>query len=103
MESSFLTATIPWPEPPRPFIIDVLIRGQVLPGMDSSGKKTPLIDRLLILGGALTFIGLTVTFSPMLWMATILALLPVLVMVVLLTPTLHMNLVEKQTEDSRAK
>jgi hypothetical protein len=86
-----------------PYIIDGLIQGPVLPDMDASGKKTPLIDKLLILGGALTFIGLTVTFSPMLWMATILALLPVIVMVVLLTPTLHMNLVEKQTEDSRAK
>jgi len=86
-----------------PYIIDGLKQRPVLPGMDSSGKKTPLIDKLLILGGALTFIGLTVTFSPMLWMATILALLPVIVMVVLLTPTLHMNLVEKQTEDSRAK
>lgn len=103
MESSFLTATIPRPEPRRPFIIDVLIRGQVLPGMEASGKKTPLIDKMLILGGAATFIALTVTFSPMLWMATILALLPVLVMVVLITPTLHMNIVEKQTEDNRAK
>jgi hypothetical protein len=69
--------------------------------MESSGKKTPLIDKLLILGGAMAFIGLTVAFSPMLWMATILALLPVLVMLVLLSPTLHLNLVEKQTEDNR--
>ncbi|GAB4428279.1 MAG: hypothetical protein OHK0011_10430 [Turneriella sp.] len=85
------------------FLIDALIQGPALPGMDSSGKKTPLIDKMLILGGAVTFIGLTVTFSPMLWMATILALLPVLVMTVLITPTLHLNIVEKQTEDNRAK
>lgn len=70
-------------------------------GMD--GKKTPLIDKLLILGGAATFILLTVTFSPMLWMATVLAVLPVVVMLVLITPTLHLNIVEKQTEDNRAK
>lgn len=103
MESSFLSYGLPRPALPRPFLIDVLIRGPVLPGMESSGKKTPLIDKLLILGGAVTFIGLTVTFSPMLWMATLLALLPVLVMVVLITPTLHLNIAEKQTEDNRAK
>lgn len=71
--------------------------------MDSSGKKTPLIDKMIILGGAVAFIALTVTFSPMLWMATILALLPVLVMTVLITPTLHLNIAEKQTEENRAK
>lgn len=103
MESSFLPAALPRSKRQRPFLIDVLIQGPVLPGMESSGKKTPLIDKMLILGGAVTFIGLTVTFSPMLWMATILALLPVLVMVVLITPTLHLNIVEKQTEDNRAK
>jgi hypothetical protein len=58
---------------------------------------------MLILGGAATFILLTVSFSPMLWMATILAVLPVVAMVILLTPTLHLNIVEKQTEDNRAK
>lgn len=71
--------------------------------MESSAKKQPLIDKLLILGGAVTFIGLTVTFSPMLWMATILALLPILAMGILITPTLHLNIVEKQTEENRSK
>lgn len=71
--------------------------------MESSAKKQPLIDKLLILGGAVTFIGLTVTFSPMLWMATILALLPILAMAILITPTLHLNIVEKQTEETRSK
>ena len=71
--------------------------------MESSAKKRPFIDKMLILGGAVTFILLTVSFSPMLWMATILAVLPVVAMVILLTPTLHLNIVEKQTEDNRAK
>jgi hypothetical protein len=71
--------------------------------MDSSAKKRPLIDKLLILGGAVTFIGLTVTFSPMLWMATLLALLPIMAMSILITPTLHLNIVEKQTEENRSK
>ncbi len=71
--------------------------------MESSAKKQPLIDKLLILGGAVTFIALTVTFSPMLWMATILALLPILAMGILITPTLHLNIVEKQTEENRSK
>jgi len=71
--------------------------------MESSAKKQPLIDKLLILGGAVTFIGLTVTFSPMLWMATILAVLPILAMAILITPTLHLNIVEKQTEENRSK
>lgn len=71
--------------------------------METQGKKLPLIDKLLIAGGAVTFIGLTVTFSPMLWMATLLAVLPVVVMGILITPTLHLNIVEKQTEDNRAK
>ena len=48
--------------------------------MTMPAKKRPLIDKLLILGGAVTFILLTVTFSPMLWMATILAVLPVVAM-----------------------
>lgn len=68
-----------------------------------SGKKTPFIDKIIIMGGAVTFILLTVSFSPMLWMATILAVLPVMAMLVLLTPTLHLNIVERQTEDNRAK
>jgi membrane protein implicated in regulation of membrane protease activity len=71
--------------------------------MESSPKKRPLIDKLLILGGAVTFVGLTVTFSPMLWMATLLAVLPISVMLTLLTPTLHLNIVEKQTEGNRLK
>lgn len=71
--------------------------------MESSAKKRPFIDKMLILGGAVTFILLTVSFSPMLWMATILAVLPVVAMVILLTPTLHLNIVEKQTEDNRSK
>lgn len=71
--------------------------------MESPAKKRPFIDKMLILGGAATFILLTVSFSPMLWMATILAVLPVVAMVILLTPTLHLNIVEKQTEDNRAK
>ncbi len=71
--------------------------------MESSAKKQPLIDKLLILGGAVTFIGLTVTFSPMLWMATILAVLPILAMAILITPTLHLNIVEKQSEENRSK
>lgn len=71
--------------------------------MESSAKKRPFIDKMLILGGAVTFILLTVSFSPMLWMATILAVLPVVAMVILLTPTLHLNIVEKQTEDNRTK
>lgn len=71
--------------------------------MESSAKKRPFIDKMLIFGGAVTFILLTVSFSPMLWMATILAVLPVVAMVILLTPTLHLNIVEKQTEDNRAK
>lgn len=71
--------------------------------MESSAKKQPLIDKLLILGGAVTFIGLTVTFSPMLWMATVLAVLPILAMTILITPTLHLNIVEKQTEENRNK
>lgn len=71
--------------------------------MEASPKKRPLIDKLLIWGGASTFIVLTVMLSPMLWMATILALLPVVAMVLLITPTLHLNLVERQTEDNRLK
>ncbi len=71
--------------------------------MASTPKKKPLIDKLLILGGAVTFIGLTVSFSPMLWMATILAVLPVVAMTILLTPTLHLNIVERQTEENREK
>ncbi|MCX7631862.1 MAG: hypothetical protein N2Z22_00865 [Turneriella sp.] len=66
-------------------------------------KKLPLIDRILIFGGVATFIVLTVLFSPMLWMATVFALLPVVVMLILLSPTLHMNIVERQTEENRAK
>jgi hypothetical protein len=85
------------------FLIDALLRAPLVPDMESSGKKTPFFDKLLILGGALTFMGLTIAFSPMLWMATILALLPILVMFVLITPTLHLNIVERQTEDNRAK
>jgi len=69
----------------------------------AAAKKRPLIDRLLILGGAATFILLTVSFSPMLWMATILAVLPVVAMTILLTPTLHLNIVEKQSEENRLK
>jgi hypothetical protein len=69
----------------------------------AAAKKRPLIDRLLILGGAATFILLTVSFSPMLWMATILAVLPVVAMTILLTPTLHLNIAEKQTEENRLK
>ncbi|MCS6972419.1 MAG: hypothetical protein NZL89_05270 [Leptospiraceae bacterium] len=65
-------------------------------------KKLPLIDRILIFGGVATFIVLTVLFSPMLWMATVFALLPVVVMLILLSPTLHMNIVERQTEENRA-
>jgi hypothetical protein len=71
--------------------------------MATTPKKKPLIDKLLILGGAVTFIGLTVSFSPMLWMATILAVLPVVAMTILLTPTLHLNIVERQTEENREK
>lgn len=71
--------------------------------MEASTKKRPFIDKMLILGGAVTFIGLTVTFSPMLWMATILAVLPVVAMAILITPTLHLNIVEKQTEENRLK
>lgn len=71
--------------------------------MESSAKKRPLIDKLLILGGAFTFIALTVSFSPMLWMATILAVLPIMAMTILITPTLHLNIVEKQTEENRTK
>lgn len=89
--------------PPNAFVIDAMMLNPNYSSMESSGKKTPLIDRLLILGGAATFILLTVTFSPMLWMATILAVLPVVAMLVLITPTLHLNIVEKQTEDNRAK
>lgn len=89
--------------PPNAFVIDAMMLNPNYSSMESSGKKTPLIDRLLILGGAATFILLTVTFSPMLWMATILAVLPVVAMLVLITPTLHLNIFEKQTEDNRAK
>ncbi|MBL8034646.1 MAG: hypothetical protein JNJ69_13155 [Leptospiraceae bacterium] len=71
--------------------------------MESSGKKRSFIDKMLIFGGAATFILLTVSFSPMLWMATILALLPVVAMTILITPTLHLNIVEKQTEENRLK
>lgn len=71
--------------------------------MESSVKKRPFVDRMLILGGAVTFILLTVSFSPMLWMATILAVLPVVAMTILITPTIHLNVVEKQTEENRAK
>ena len=71
--------------------------------MEASPKKRPLIDKLLIFGGAATFNILTVMLSPMLWMATILALLPVVAMVLLITPTLHLNIVERQTEDNRLK
>lgn len=71
--------------------------------MASTPQKKPLLDKLLILGGAATFILLTVSFSPMLWMATILAVLPVVAMTILLTPTLHLNIVERQTEDNREK
>lgn len=39
----------------------------------------------------------------MLWMATILAVLPVVAMTVLITPTLHLNIVERQTEENREK
>lgn len=71
--------------------------------MASTPQKKPFLDKLLILGGAATFILLTVSFSPMLWMATILAVLPVVAMVILITPTLHLNIVERQTEDNREK
>lgn len=71
--------------------------------MEATPKKRSLIDKMLIFGGAATFIVLTVMLSPMLWMATILALLPVVAMVVLITPTLHLNLVERQTEENRLK
>jgi len=71
--------------------------------MASTPTKRPFIDKMLILGGAVTFILLTVSFSPMLWMATILAVLPVVAMGILITPTLHLNIVEKQTQDNRAK
>ncbi|MBS0619735.1 MAG: hypothetical protein JSR44_16230 [Spirochaetes bacterium] len=69
--------------------------------MASATKKRSLLDKLLILGGATAFILLTISFSPMLWMATILASLPVVVMVILITPTLHLNILERQTEDNR--
>lgn len=72
-------------------------------GMASTTAKRPFIDKILIMGGASTFILLTVSFSPMLWMATILAVLPVVAMALLITPTLHLNIVEKQTEDNRPK
>lgn len=71
--------------------------------MASTPQKKPLLDKLLILGGAATFILLTVSFSPMLWMATILAVLPVVAMAILITPTLHLNIAERQTEDNREK
>ena len=74
-----------------------------LVGMASAPKKKPFLDKMLILGGAVTFIALTVSFSPMLWMATILAVLPVVAMTILLTPTLHLNILERQTEDNRQK
>ena len=71
--------------------------------MSTEIKKKPLLDKLLIAGGVATFIGLTVAFSPMLWMATLLAVLPVVVMGILIMPTLHMNIVERQNEENRVK
>jgi len=69
--------------------------------MASTKKKRSLIDKLLIIGAAATFILLTVSFSPMIWMLALFAVLPIAVMVILITPTVHLNIVERQTEDNR--
>ncbi|HRP70491.1 MAG TPA: hypothetical protein PLY93_13255 [Turneriella sp.] len=65
--------------------------------------KKPLIDKLLIIGALVTFITVTILFSPMLLMATVLAGLPMVAMVILITPTLHLNILERQTESNREK
>ena len=54
-----------------------------------------------IAGFAVVFIILTIFFSPMIWLATILAPLPLTVMILLFQPVVHMNIVEKQTEENR--
>ena len=54
-----------------------------------------------IAGFAVVFIVLTIFFSPMIWLATILAPLPLTVMILLFQPVVHMNIVEKQTEENR--
>ena len=54
-----------------------------------------------IAGFAVVFIVLTIFFSPMIWLATILAPLPPTVMILLFQPVVHMNIVEKQTEENR--
>lgn len=71
--------------------------------MESSAKKNSLVDKALIVGGVCVFVFLTIIFSPMIWMAVCLAMLPVIAMVFLITPTIHLNVIERQTEENRAK
>lgn len=63
-------------------------------------KKIPLLPILL---GGLVFAVITIFFSPMIWLATILAPVPPTLMFLLFQPVAHLNLVEKQTEENRLK
>lgn len=71
--------------------------------MSTEKKTNKWIKLAPAIGGAVVFALLTVSFSPMLWMATVLATLPIVIPLLLIASTLYMNLVEKQTEDKRAK
>ncbi len=71
--------------------------------MANTPQKKPLIDKILLIGAFVTFIVITVLFSPMLLMAVLLAALPMVVMVILITPTIHLNVLERQTEANREK
>lgn len=56
---------------------------------------------IAVAGFAVFFIVVTIFFSPMIWLATIMAPLPITVMVLLFQPIVHMNLVERQNEENR--
>lgn len=63
-------------------------------------KKIPLF-KIIAVGLVLSVI--TIFFSPMIWLATILAPLPITLMLLLFQPVAYLNLVEKQTQDNRLK
>ncbi|MCS6984169.1 MAG: hypothetical protein NZM25_03445 [Leptospiraceae bacterium] len=50
----------------------------------------------VLLAALLVFATITLLFSPMIWLATLLAPLPPLVMFLIFQPVAHMNLVEGQ-------
>lgn len=71
--------------------------------MSAEVKKNKWIKLAPAIAVTVVFTLLTVSFSPMLWMATILALLPILIPLQLIASTIYLNVVEKQTNENRAK